>query len=452
MTTTDHRPAWCLDHLLDRGRTALRITANSVTLRVLAAIGDPVAQLLAAGEADDIYDIHERIRARGPLTPSRTGLLAVTSHSLCREILRDPRFGVRQLDGQLVGSEEMPQSTDGPLGNSFLELDPPDHTRLRRLAAPAFRPAVLRGFADRLEALAHELLDRVDGREQFDLIDDFAAPFPITVISDLLGIPDVDTARFAEIGMLIGQSLDGVRSLRQADRLRTANDELATLFTRLADDRRTDPGDDVISLLTTAQADGRLTGPDLVATCGLLLIAGFETTVNLIGNGVDALLADRTGWDRVAADPALAEAAVEETLRYDPPVQITLRAAHESVELAESILPADTAVLLDLAAANRDPDVYPHPERFDLDRPRDIEHLAFSNGIHYCLGAPLARLEGAIAYRVLTQRLPNLRPLPGARHRGGSTIRGYRTYPVTAHPRHGHAPDLPNHATGTMDR
>lgn len=441
-----------LNRLLHRGRAALRLTTDAVTLRVLAATGDPVAQLLAAGETADIYAIHERIRARGPLTPSRTGLLAVTSHGLCRQILRDPRFGVRQLDGQRVGNDPITEATSGSMGDSFLDFDPPDHTRLRRLAAPAFRPAVIRGFADRLESLAHELLDRVDGRERFDLIADFAAPFPITVISDLLGIPDVDTARFAEIGMLIGQSLDGVRSLRQADRLRTANDELAALFTRLADDRRTNPGEDVISLLTSAQADDRLTGQDLVATCTLLLIAGFETTVNLIGNGVDALLADHAGWDRVAADPALAEAAVEETLRYDSPVQITMRAAHERVELAERTLPADATVLLDLAAANRDPEVYPHPEQFDLDRRRDVEHLAFSNGIHYCLGAPLARLEGAIAYRVLTQRFPNLRSLPGARHRGGSTIRGYRTYPVTARPRHSRAPAVRGQTTGTMDR
>ncbi len=160
--------------------------------------------------------------------------------------------------------------------------------------APAFRPKLIRAYADRAEAVAHRLLDGPAERDTFDLIADFAAPFPITVISDLLGIPDVDSARFARFGVLVGQSLDGVRSLREADALGQASEELAALFTRLAQERRANPSDDVISMLAAAQSDAAMTARELVSTCGLLLLAGFETTVNLIGNGVAALLADRT--------------------------------------------------------------------------------------------------------------------------------------------------------------
>ena len=417
-----------------RARMAATLTTRRASLRLLAVSGDPVAACLALRPDDDVYAIYERIRARGPVVTSRVGVHAVTSRALCDEVLRDSRFRVQDQDGRPLGYKEMTADAGGPLQGSFLELDPPDHARLRRLVAPTFRPRLIRAYADRAEAVAHRLLDRSADRDTFDLVADFASPFPITVISDLLGIPGVDSAQFARFGVLVGQSLDGVRSLREADALREASDELAALFTRLALERRVNPAGDVISVLAAAQADGGMTASELVSTCGLLLHAGFETTVNLIGNGVAALLADRTAWDRLVADPSLAPRAVEETLRYDPSVQATARMAHEDVELGGRTLPAGSIVLPILAAANRDPQVYRDPARFDLSREGEPEHLSFSSGIHYCLGAPLARLEGEIAFRVLAQRLPELHAAGGARRRRGGTIRGYSTFPVTSAP------------------
>ncbi len=434
MTTTAHSTT-------DRLATGLLLAGRRAAVRLLALGGDPVAGLLAASPRTDVYACYERIRERGPVVASRTGLHALTSHSLCAQVLRDPRFGVELPDGRGVGSDRLTAEAQGPLAGSFLELDPPDHTRLRRAVAPAFRPKLVRGWADKIAAVAHGLVDRVEGRERFDLLTDIAAPLPIAVISALLGIEDVDTARFARIGALVGQSLDGVTSLGQADRLRAASLELEAMFTRLVALRREEPRDDVISVLAAAQADGTVSAADLTATCGLLLIAGFETTVNLIGNGVAALQADRTRWRALVDDPALAPAAVEETLRWDPPVQVTSRVVHEPLELAGTALPAGSVVLPILAAANRDPAAYRDPSRFDLHREGEPEHLAFGSGIHYCLGAPLARLEGEIALRVLAERLPDLRLLPGAGRRPGATIRGYASLPATPG-RPGATPDL----------
>jgi cytochrome P450 len=235
---------------------------------------------------------------------------------------------------------------------------------------------------------------------------------------------------FRRIGVLVGQSLDGVRTVRQAQDLRRARRDLEMLFLRLADERRREPRDDVISLLAAAEQDGRLAAQDLVATCGLLLVAGFETTVNLIGNGLAGLQQDRSQWEALVADPGRAEAVVEEALRFDPPVQMTVRMAREDLEFHGVRLVQGTVLVLMLAAANRDPAAYAQPDRFDPDRIGEPEHLAFSSGIHYCLGAPLARLEGAIAFKTLAERWPDLTVLPGSRRRQGTTIRAFATLPV----------------------
>jgi cytochrome P450 len=413
-----------------RARAGLSLLAARLAVRAAALSGDPTARFFTAGPDGDVYAAHERIRAQGPVARSRLGVYAVTSRRLCDEVLRDPRFHVRSPDGP-AGVDRITQDAVGPLAGSLLDLDPPDHTRLRRIVAPAFRPRAMRAYAVRVEAIARRMLEGLDGRDEFDLVRDLASPFPITVISDLLGVPDVDTAHFAQVGMLVGQSLDGVTSVRQADALRVASGELTELFLRLADDRRDVPGDDVVGLVARAQAEGQITPTELVSTCGLLLVAGFETTVNLIGNAVAALHADRAGWERLVADPAVAPRVVEETLRYDPPVQLTARTTHEETELAGVPLPRGAVVLTVLAAANRDPGVYREPARFDLDRDADEpEHLTFSAGIHYCLGAPLARVEADVVLRLLAERFPRLRPVGGARRRRGTTLRGFASYPV----------------------
>jgi cytochrome P450 len=430
--TTDTRPARPGPRPTPT-RDLLSALLGQAVVRLSALSGDPVARFLSIRPRQDVYAVYERIRARGPAVPSRLGVVAVTSHRLCGEILRDPRFGVRDAGGRPAGTDRMTEAAAGPLSGSFLELDPPAHTRLRRIAAPAFRPRLVRGYHDRVQAVASRLLDRLDRRRSFDLIADFATPLPIAVISDLLGIPEVDTVRFAAIGRTVGQSLDGVRSPGQARRLRAASEELGALFTRLAAERRADPRDDLISTLAAQDGEDGLTSAEFVSTCALLLIAGFETTVNLIGNGTAALLSGDRHWSALVADPSLAGRVVEETLRYDPPVQATVRFAHDDVDLPGPRpvrFPRGSLVIPVLAAANRDPSVYADPGRFDPHRTGEPDHLAFSSGIHYCLGAPLARLEGEVAFTLLAQRLPRLRAAPGRRRRPGSTIRGFRTFPV----------------------
>ncbi len=413
-------------------RLAGQIALSRATLWAFARSGDLVAQFFRPQPQQDVYALYERIRGHGPLYRSRTGVLALTSHELCTQVLRDPRFRVRDLHGRPADADPATDANTGPLTESFLEQDPPDHTRLRRLVAPAFRPKLIRGYRDRVEALAHELLDRATRNGSFDLIADFAAPLPIRVITELLGIPDVDTDRFARFGAVVGQSISGVFSTRQVAELRAASEELEALFRRLERERGQTPGDDVLSLLAAARADGQLDLGELVAACGLLLIAGFETTVNLIGNATMALARHPDQWQLLRDDPALAAGAVEETLRFDPSVQATVRVPHEPVVLAGTTVEPGTRVLLLLGAAHRDPAAYPDPHRFDIQRAGGPDHLAFSSGIHYCLGAPLARLEGEIALAALAERLPQLRVTGPLRRRPGNAIRGFATIPMAA--------------------
>ncbi|WP_082373228.1 cytochrome P450 [Nocardia sp. NRRL S-836] len=366
---------------------------------------------------DDPHPVYERIRARGPLT-RLGGQWVTTSHALANTILRDRRFGVRFADGTYPG-------TPNPVSESFLELDPPDHTRLRRLATPAFGPRRIDGYRPRVEKIADALLDRVDG--EFDLMTDFATPLPIAVISELLGIPDADTGDFANYGRLVAESFDG----RTTDAANRAIDRISALFERLIAERRANPGDDVISSLVAAEQDRKLTVPEALSTLTLLLIAGFETTVNLIGNGVRALLDHPAQWAFFKAHDGIAPDVVEETLRWAPPVHLTTRLAHEPVSLLGRDIGVDDGVCLLLAAANRDPEVYPEPERFDLMRVRKPEHLAFSSGIHYCLGATLARLEGEVALRAVARRLPDLRQAGPVTYRESVVIRGMASFPVS---------------------
>ncbi|WP_433264012.1 cytochrome P450 [Actinosynnema sp. CS-041913] len=377
-------------------------------------------------DGGDPYPLYERMREKGPLYREHTGQWVATSHATVNSVLRDRRFGTRLTNGELPGMTPSAREATGVFHDSFLEQDPPDHTRLRRLVAPAFSPRRVAGYRARVERLADELL----AKDEFDLIGDFAAPVPIAVISDLLGIPDEDTAGFAEYGRLVGATADGATSLTQARALRRAVGELDAIFGRLIARRRADPGDDVISALVQAETERKLTAEELTATCGLLLIAGFETTVNLIGNGTAALLADPEQFALLRENPDLAPDAVEETLRHDPPVQLTSRVARQEVELHGHRLRPDQNVYLVIGAANRDPDVYPDPGRFDLTRDHRPEHLAFSSGIHFCLGATLARMEGDVAFRALA-RLPRLRPAGRAVHRGSTVIRGFASFPVS---------------------
>ncbi|GAA4855265.1 cytochrome P450 [Saccharopolyspora cebuensis] len=413
-----------------RGELALagRLVAQSAVVGAFARLGDPGARLMRSPWRADPYPLYEQLRAQGPVVRSRLGTLLATTHQVCDEMLRDRRFGVRTSDG----SYGDPTAAAVDLQLSLLELDPPDHTRLRRLAAPAFRPRRLAVHRERIEGIAHELLDAALARGGFDLIRDFASPLPIRVICSLLGLRGLDADRLAAHGTVLARALDGVRSPVHLRQMRASFAELDALFTGLIPRRREDPGDDLLSDLVTALDDEQLTAVELVRLADLLLVAGFETTVNLIGNGALALLHHPDQWAALVDDPGLAPAVVEETLRWDPPVQMTMRIAHEDLELGGRPVRADTPVLALLGSAGRDPAVHDRPERFDLARDTRGEHLAFSSGIHYCLGAPLARMEAECAFRALAERVPELRRAGALRRRPTSIIHGLAALPVRA--------------------
>ncbi|HEY5979148.1 MAG TPA: cytochrome P450 [Microlunatus sp.] len=389
--------------------------------------GDPLCRLhLESVGRRDPYPLYDEVRRRGSLIPSVVGAWTSASYQICEQVLRDRRFGVdmRPAD-QRAASPQL----------SFLELDPPDHTRLRRFVMPTFSPKAVASFDAQISATVAELLDRVPPGGSFDLVGGYAGPMPIAVITRLLGIPDADSEEFERYGQTFGSALGGLQSLRHARELFEAQRRLERIFSSLIEKRRVDPGEDVISRLATAPGE-QIRADDMVPLCTLLLIAGFETTVNLIGNTVLALLQRPELWRRVAEDPTLVDAAVEETLRFDPPVQRTARVAHADVELGGELVAQGQMVVTLIGGAGRDPDVVERPNEFVLDRP-SRDHLAFSAGMHYCVGQPLAKLEATIAVRELVARFPDLRiDGPGAR-RSGTLIRGLARLPVRTSLAHG---------------
>ncbi|MCG8915484.1 cytochrome P450 [Actinokineospora sp. PR83] len=392
----------------------------------IAAAGDPLARVVAPPWRADPYAQYRRLRGA---QRSRTGAVTVASHALVSQVLRDRRLGVRTADGsEPAPFARSPLPAEHLVTHTFLEEDPPNHTRLRGLARPAFGPKQIAGYRESVQKTTHRLLDDALAKPVFDLVADFASPLPIAVISDLLGVPDVDADTFLRYGRVLGASLDGIKSVRHARDLRDATGELQKLFLRLIEERTACPGPDVISTLVGALGRGELTEQELLSTCELLLIAGFETTSNLIGNAVHTFAAHPEQWAALRADPALAPAAVDEVLRYESPVQMTQRLPHEDVEIGGVKARAGTIVACLLGAANRDPEVFTDPDRFDISRPDSGDHLSFSSGIHYCLGAPLARLEGEVALTALAERLPELKPVGRARWRKTVVIRGLTRY------------------------
>ncbi len=287
--------------------------------------GDPDGRLhLRAGRRDP-YAVYADVRAAGSFARLQAGDRVTASHRVCRTVLRSRGFGVRpETDPALTGAVASP--TAG-IDLGFLDRNPPDHTRLRRLVAPAFSPKMMAGYRPQIEAVADELLDAAVAKGRFDLIRDFATPLPVAVITKLLGIDSADTDALARHGQAVGTALDGIRSVRHARTLMTAAAGLQQMFTDLIARRRAEPADDLVSRLLVAEDAGELTANELFVTCHLLLVAGFETTVNLIGNGTAALLDHPEQWGTLRADPDRAPAAVEEVLRYDPPVQSTYRFA-----------------------------------------------------------------------------------------------------------------------------
>jgi cytochrome P450 len=289
----------------------------------------------------------------------------------------------------------------------MLIMDPPDHTRVRKLVNKAFTPKRIAALRGHIEEIVRELADAALAKGRFDLIHDIAEPLPAVVIAELLGVPPADHRQFREWSSAL---IAGIAAPSPAAR-EAGSAAARSLFGYLANTiaaRRREPRDDLISAMIHAQEErDALTDAELLATSNLLLLAGHETTTNLIGNGTLALLRDRDQWRRLCADPGLLPSAVEELLRFDGPVQATVRVALEDVAIDGHTIPQGALVLVNLGAANHDPAVFDRPDQLDIARDPN-PHVAFGFGTHFCLGAPLARLEAELAFATLTRRFPGL--------------------------------------------
>jgi cytochrome P450 len=417
-------------------RTHARLVADQLRTRALARRGDPLARLLRPPLPADPYPLYAQIRAEGDLGDERYGVHATASHEVAAAMLRDRRLGVGVAGLGVVEWDALPHHDQlvHPVAHSLLSANPPRHTRLRRIVAPWFTPHATRGMRARVEEIVTEFLDRAAAAGTFDLAADFAVRVPIKVICMLFGIPDSEHDRMRRWGTVLGETADAIRSPRELRQVHGVLTEMTAFFDDLVARRRAGEGagDDLVSGLL--RAGDPLDRTDLVALAGLLLAAGFETTVNLITNGAAVLLEHPEHREALLDGPERAAAFVEEALRFDPPIQMTSRIALEPAEYAGTRLDEGSTVLLLLGGANRDPAVFPDPDRFDPRRPNGREHLAFAAGAHYCLGAGLARLEGEIALRELATRFPGLRAAGAHRVRTGRNIRGRSGMPVRVAP------------------
>ena len=350
-------------------------------------------------------------------------------HAHVASLLRDPRL-------QIASPDERQLSAATPWARVsqrfLLFLDPPDHDRIRPLLAAAFTPRAVEALRPRIVNACTHLLDRLDPATGFDLIRDFAHPLPVTVICELLNLPDSDRDNFRQWSKALAPAFENA-----PDAMLAADQAIAAMTERLETivaERRAHPGDDLISRLIAVGTDlGVLASDELLANLVLLFFGGHETTVNLIGNGTLGMLQQHQSWEALVARPGLARNAVDELLRYDSPVQLTGRHAHAEIDIGDRTIRRGDHVQLVLGAANRDLAVFDQPDVIQLDRPNAARHVAFGTGIHYCIGAPLARVETEIAFAALARRLPNLELANETPHwRDTHILRGLEDLPVTA--------------------
>ncbi|MBE0691007.1 MAG: cytochrome P450 [Anaerolineae bacterium] len=386
------------------------------------------------------YTVYRELRDGAPVAPvmlpSKQQLYLVTRYDDVMTLVKDSRSFVKNPENAGLRSRSnarwLPRMFRA-MGSNMLYVDAPAHTRLRNLVHKAFTPRMVESMRARIETLAEELLDSAEARGSFDLLEDYALPIPMTVIAEMLGVPEKDRASFRKLSEKI-VSVD------------TNNGNLgmvlpilrfASFLRNLYNERRRNPGDDLLSALVEAEAEGeRLDEDELLAMGLLLLIAGHETTVNLITNGTLALIEHPDQMQLLHERPELTRTAVEELLRYYAPIEIATDryVATEDCELGGVELPKGALVMAVLGSANRDERRFEDPDRLDITRDPN-PHIAFGQGIHYCVGAPLARLEGEIAMRTLARRMPDMRLAvepDTLRYRKSLFLRGLETLPVNA--------------------
>jgi cytochrome P450 len=389
------------------------------------------AQVLDPASRHDPYPLYARLRET-PVSLQEDGTYAVSGYSEIAALLHDPRVSS---DERKSSRGTAAMSASGGLEDPpFIFRDPPDHDRLRRLVMRQFTPERIAGMHERVAELVGDLLDAHRGQGQIDIVDNLAYPLPVTVICELLGVPREDEPRFHDWASALARNLDPPESMteRQIQHAAQARAELSEYLSGLAAERRAHPRDDLISALAASRDDtGQMNDQDLTSTLVLLLVAGHETTVNLITNGMLTMLRHPDALQRLQRDPGLITPLIEEVLRFDPPVQFRTRTTLADLQAASITIPQGATVALLLASGSRDPRRFPNAGQFIPDR-TDNQHFGFGGGIHYCVGAPLARIEAPIALGQLAQRLVSPRLLEDPPpYRENAALRGPRHLPVT---------------------
>ncbi len=402
----------------------------------------PKVDLFSPAFKANPYSTYAELRETAPIhrvtLPNGQGLWLVTRYDDAEAVLTDRRFVKNWYNvltpEQLEEMAPIPKVLQ-PLSKFMLNMDPPDHTRLRELVQKAFTPRMVEQLRERIQAIADNLLDAVQDKGEMDIIDDYAFPLPIMVIAELLGVPIEDQHKFREWSNIIMSSSASEETAEgNLDKLTPAVEAFTHYLNLLSEEKRKHPKNDLISaLIQIEEAGERLSEEELLPMVFMLLIAGHETTVNLIGNGVLALLQHPEQLEKLKSEPSLITSAVEELLRYDGPLErATSRFASTDITIGGTVIPKGDRVLVVLGSADRDCTHFSNPDELDITR-EDNKHLAFGKGIHYCLGAPLARLEGQIAISTLLRRMPNLqlKVAPEAlTWRSSLLIRGLDSLPV----------------------
>jgi cytochrome P450 len=423
-------------------RQRLRWFALHGVVRSLSSLGlrsgDPQARLIADREArENPGAFADEYRDRGPVIRCRAVLMTF-DHGVAHELLRSDDFSVTEQGGNLPKPLRwVAQKTDPGLLHplrppSLLSVEPPDHTKYRKLVSSVFTPRAVATLRERVEETATALLDRLDGGEIVDIVDNYCSQLPVTIIGDILGVPDEDRSRILHFGEMGAPSLDIGVSWRQFQQVHEGIVGFNKWLAGHLQELRRNPGDDLMSQIIKASDEGpRLDADELLALAGLVLAAGFETTVNLLGNGIRMLLDAPEHLETLAARPDLWPNTVEEILRLDSPVQMTARVASTDVDLAGTRVRKDETVVIHLAGANRDPKVFADPHRFDIERDNAGRHLSFSGGRHFCLGAALARAEGEVGLRTFFERFPDARLAGTGSRRDTRVLRGWSSLPIS---------------------
>jgi cytochrome P450 len=394
-------------------------------------------QLLDPANRADPYPLYAKFRERGPIQLPAVNVTVFSTSRDCDEVLRHPSSSSDRWNSTIAQRQLASGAWSKPaVPPGFLFLDPPDHTRLRKLVSKAFAPKVINALQPDITAMVDGLLDQIAERGHFDVIGDLAYPLPVAVICRLLGVPLEDEPMFSQASALLAEALDpfvaitGAPSGKFEERMQAIR-WLRGYFHELIERSRSHPGDDLLSRLIAVEESGdQLTEEEIVSTCNLLLIAGHETTVNLIANAILAMLRHPEQWAALGADAGRASAVVEETPRYDPPVQLAGRNALEDMVIGDTTMIKGDTMLVLLAAAQRDPAEYDRPDTFEPDR-GTLRHLGFGRGAHYCLGAPLARLEAGVALSAVTARFPDARLDSEPQYKPNVTLRGMSALSVT---------------------